>query len=55
MENINANSIPASEAESTQKEICTLLNQYPELGMNQEYATALAALPSGNHCQGPEV
>lgn len=39
--------ISASEAERTQKEIHALLNQYPELGMNQEYVAALAALPSG--------
>ena len=44
MENINTQ---ASEAERTQKEIHALLNQYPELGMNQSYVAALSELPSG--------
>ena len=47
MGNSTVTKISASEAERTQKEIHALLNQYPELGLNQEYVAALAALPSG--------
>lgn len=47
MENITVTRITASEAQRTKTEIHALLNQYPELGMNQGYVTALAALPSG--------
>lgn len=36
-----------SEAEHTKTEIHTLLNRYPELGMNQGYVAALSELPSG--------
>lgn len=47
--------ISASEAEHTQREIHALLNQYPELGMNQEYVAALANAAQRHHRQGSEV
>lgn len=36
-----------SEAQRTKTEIHTLLNQYPELGMDRGYVEALGELPSG--------
>ena len=47
MENVTNTSITASEAQRTKAEIHVLLNQYPELGMNQGYVAALSELPSG--------
>ena len=47
MGNSTVTKISASEAQRTKMEIHALLNQYPELGMNQEYVAALAALPRG--------
>lgn len=47
MGNSTVAKISASEAEHTQREIHALLKQYPELGMDQGYMAALAALPSG--------
>lgn len=47
MKAINTTHTVASEVERTKKELHTLLNMYPELGMNQGYVAALAELPSG--------
>lgn len=47
MKNVTDTSITASEAERTRKQLYALFKQYPELGVNQQYVAALAALPSG--------
>lgn len=47
MENSTVTQISASEAQRTKTEIHALLNQYPELGINQGYVAALSKLPSG--------
>ena len=47
MGNSTVTKISASEAQRTKMEIHALLNQYPELGMNQGYVAALSELPSG--------
>lgn len=47
MGNSTVTKISASEAQRTKTEIHVLLNQYPELGMNQGYVAALSELPSG--------
>lgn len=47
MGNSTVTKISASEVQRTKTEIHALLNQYPELGMNQGYVAALSELPSG--------
>lgn len=47
MENINTPHMTASEAALTKNEIRTLLNMYPELGVDRGYVAALEQLPAG--------
>lgn len=47
MGNSTVTKISASEVQRTKTEIHALLNQYPELGMNQGYVAALSEIPNG--------